>query len=696
MLFFQNSCKLFRFSEIMFQKYIQAYICRILLCVIVSMSFPDYGYTQTPIFVETFGNTFVGGCDQGNPAHNYVTSNGTWTVTLFGINDTAANVWYISATEPGLPVGSCAVPGCHTNPVYTDRTLHIGNVDNSPNAAILCPNGDCGAVYDAGGFQNAVQTNARAESPPFAMTGQTQNLLVFNFIENADGNLFSDDMQVEFFDGSTWLPAIADSLRSQNTCGAASYQWEQFSILLPSVSANIPNAKIGFRWVNDNGGQGTNPSVAIDSIIVFQLGAPVANISASDTDICVNDCIDFFADSVGPVASYLWTFPGASVSSSSQRNPTGICYPNPGTYIAKMVVSTGGGIDSATITIVVNPCTVPTADFTVSDSVICEMTCTNFTDLSTDGPTQWFWSFPGGVPVSSTSPTPPQICYLTPGFYDVTLIVFNQYGSDTLTKTTYMQVDTCPKPIADFYSVPTSFCPQKCVQFTDSSQNGPILSYDWYFPGATPDHDTSASPTVCYEFDGQYDVQLVVTNQYGSDTIYKYSEVSVSYIPNAIASPDTSMRFGESYHMFASGGASYIWSPATGLDSATSSNPIATPKKTTTYTVLITDSSGCTAIRQVTITILQDNNLFVPNSFSPNGDGSNDKVFVRGNNLYGLRLTIFDRWGEKVFETTDQNSGWDGTYKGEELDPGVFTYVVTVNYENKETQTLSGTITLIR
>ena len=140
----------------------------------------------------------------------------------------------------------------------------------------------------------------------------------------------------------------------------------------------------------------------------------------------------------------------------------------------------------------------------------------------------------------------------------------------------------------------------------------------------------------------------------------------------------------------------YQWSPTIGLDNDTIPDPIATPKQTTTYTVEITDAAGCIAIRQVTITIIQDNNVFVPNSFSPNGDGVNDIVYVRGNNLYGVRLSIFDRWGEKVFESTDQTRGWDGPYNGEELDPAVFTWVVTVNFDNKESTTKSGTVTLVR
>jgi gliding motility-associated-like protein len=696
MLFFRNSCKLFRFSDSMSNQNPKAKTSPyILLSLIACLGYFNMAHGQTIVFLETFGNTGASSCDQGTSAQGYTTPNGQWNVTLFGVNDSAANKWYISATEPGMPVGGCSTQGCHVNPAYTDRTLHIGNVPNSPNANILCPLGDCGAIYDAGGSQTAVQTNARVESPAFTMQAGKNYILSFNYIEFADGSINADNALIEFFNGSVWIPSIQDPPRTQNSCGTSSYLWEKYNVLLPVLSTTTTLAQIGFTWTNDNGGQGTNPSFAVDSIIVIETPPPVANITASDTDICVNECIDFITDSV-PFATYTWQFNGASTPTSNLRNPTGICYPAPGTYTATVTVTIPlVGSDVDTVSIVVNPCSVPIPDFIVSDSIFCERLCVNFTDLSTNGPTQWQWLFPGGTPAQSVSPSPPPVCYQTPGFYDVTLIVYNQFGSDTLTKTAYLQVDTCPVPIADFTSTVTQLCPEQCVTFTDNSQNGPILSYDWYFPGGTPETDTAASPTVCYNKDGQYDVQLIATNQYGSDTIYKYSEVSASFLPGAFASPDTSMRFGESYQLFASGGVSYKWSPSTGLNSDTGSGPIASPMHTTNYTVEISEAAGCSTIRQVLVTIIQDNNIFIPNAFSPN-NGNGDKFYVRGNNLYGVRLTIFDRWGEKIFETTNQSDGWDGTYNGKELDPGVFTYVVTVNYVNKESTTVSGTVTLIR
>ena len=84
------------------------------------------------------------------------------------------------------------------------------------------------------------------------------------------------------------------------------------------------------------------------------------------------------------------------------------------------------------------------------------------------------------------------------------------------------------------------------------------------------------------------------------------------------------------------------------------------------------------------------------NAFSPNGDGVNDILRVRGLNLLELELKIFDRWGELVFETTDQSIGWDGTFKGKEVDPDVYVYHLRVICFDEQENLIKGNITLIR
>jgi gliding motility-associated-like protein len=657
---------------------------------------------QSPFWIETFGNAF--GCDQGTLANGWVGANGTWTVSVppGGINDTAANEWYISATEPGLALGNCAVQGCDLSASITDRSLHVGNVFNSPNAtspSINCPTGDCGAVYDMGGFQIAVETNKRAESPVINCTGFSNISLVFNYLENGDS--FNDDNTLVEYSpdgGTTWLN-IDDPVRTP-TCGVGLNQWSTWVVpLLPSSADNNANIKIGFRWVNDNGGQGVNPSFAVDSIRLFSTSPPVADFTANDTDICTADCINFFADSSSLITSYSWTFFGATPATSSAANPANVCYANAGTFTVQLIVSNAAGTDTMIKTnyITVNSCSPPVTDFIADSTQICERGCITFTDLSTGAPTTWLWSFPGGIPSSSNLANPPAVCYYTPGTYSVTLTTGNLYGTNTMVKTNYITIDVCPLPVADFIGGPTSICNQNCVSFSDLSTFGPIITWQWSFPGATPDTSSAQNPgNICYPVDGLYDVQLIAGNQYGTDTVVFYSYIHVESVPGAFISPDTAMAFGSSYQMHAFGGLTYVWSPATGLDSTTTPDPVASPLETTTYTCTITDFNGCTTTRQVTVTILHENDYFIPNTFSPNKDGSNDYFFVRGNNIYGVRMTIYDRWGERIFETANKNEPWDGLYKGKELDAGVYTYIVTLIYNDGDSVTKAGSITLVK
>lgn len=670
---------------------------RILLLAGLMLLLGSTGECNAQAFwVETFGNTAPGACDQGSLANGFATANGTWTVTANGTQDPDANEWYISATEPGIPAGSCSTQGCYVNSQYTDRTLHVGNVSTSPNALTLCPLGDCGAVYDPGGFQPLVKTNKRVESPLINCTGQNGVILYFNYFKNADDPSGNDNAVVEYFDGTTWN-TIADPPMTDPSCGQGFSTWTRYAVLLGPTADNNPGIKIGFTWMNDNGGAGVNPSFAVDSIALIGTLAPVADFEASDSILCVGDCIDFADLSANFPTSWTWSFIGATPATSSVQNPNSVCFNTPGTYTVQLIVANTSGIDTLTKTnyITVNPCSVPTPGFFTDSLSICERTCINFTDTSV-GATGWKWLFPGATPATSTDPSPQQICYYTPGAYTVTQIVFNQFGSDTLVKTNYITVNTCPLPLTDFTTATPLICSNTCINFSDLTTGNPI-GWSWYFPGATPDTSTQRNPTgICYPEDGFYDVQLITTNQYGSDTLVKSSFVHVESVPLAFVSPDTAMYFGSSYQLNAGGGAFYQWTPTTGLDTINGPTPIATPLATTTYTVVVDDGSGCRTTRQVTVTILHNNQFFVPNSFTPNNDGYNDYLFVRGNNLYGLRFSVFDRWGEKVWETTSTTEGWDGRYKGKELDPAVFTYVLTIIYADGKNLTESGTITLIR
>jgi gliding motility-associated-like protein len=88
--------------------------------------------------------------------------------------------------------------------------------------------------------------------------------------------------------------------------------------------------------------------------------------------------------------------------------------------------------------------------------------------------------------------------------------------------------------------------------------------------------------------------------------------------------------------------------------------------------------------------------IFIPNAFSPNGDNENDVLFVRGQLIEGMLFRIFDRWGEMVFESTDRTIGWDGTFRGKQLDPDVYDYYLKAVCVDGAESIIKGNITLMR
>ena len=144
----------------------------------------------------------------------------------------------------------------------------------------------------------------------------------------------------------------------------------------------------------------------------------------------------------------------------------------------------------------------------------------------------------------------------------------------------------------------------------------------------------------------------------------------------------------------------YQWTPTDGLNSPTIASPIASPKADTRYQVLVTDNFGCSDTASVGVKVLtpqcSDPYIFVPRAFSPNGDGTNDKAFVRGDYLTSVEFSIYNRWGELVFKTTDKTIGWDGTFKGQMVCPDVYGYFVTGVCQKGEPFFLKGNITVMK
>jgi len=239
-----------------------------------------------------------------------------------------------------------------------------------------------------------------------------------------------------------------------------------------------------------------------------------------------------------------------------------------------------------------------------------------------------------------------------------------------------------------------------CIEVCDGiatvtpSGGTPPYSYLW-----SDGQSTNPAINLC---EGTYTVTISDQNNcHFYDTIAVHDSTTFPPFVNTYADDDTiyhSQNTG--IHTTHIPGDSYSWSPTTGLDNPASPDPVASPETTTTYIVTFIDAFGCTITDTITIYVIDvlcdENDIFVPNAFTPNGDNNNDVLYVRSHVLSKFYFTIYDRWGEKVFETTDINKGWDGTFRGKLCDPGVFDYYLEITCIDDQKNIKKGNITLIR
>ena len=202
-----------------------------------------------------------------------------------------------------------------------------------------------------------------------------------------------------------------------------------------------------------------------------------------------------------------------------------------------------------------------------------------------------------------------------------------------------------------------------------------------------------------YALSGSYSDTLTTTN--GCDsivtvnlTVYDSPSVQIS-----TSGASTAITAGDSLQLTASGGTNYQWSPGTGLSCTACPSPVAVPAETITYSVVASDSNGCSATASITITVdTRCNELFVPTIFSPNGIGpsENEKWCVFSNCIATLSMGVYDRWGQLIFETTDPEQCWDGKKDGKEVPTGVYAFRLFVVQTDGKTIERSGTVTLTR
>ena len=226
-----------------------------------------------------------------------------------------------------------------------------------------------------------------------------------------------------------------------------------------------------------------------------------------------------------------------------------------------------------------------------------------------------------------------------------------------------------------------------------------------------PNSNTNQTHTICIgenfvlpngttvNTSGTYNFTSIAVN--GCDSIVSIN-LQVNSLPNVTVSPDLTITLGNSTVLNATGGGTYAWSPSMGLAATTGNSVTASPTLTTTYCVLV-NSNGCIDSACVLVDVEKPcfigEGIEIPNAFSPNNDGVNDEFCLQGlqNCIENFSILIYDRWGEKVFESKDPVFCWDGKLNGKAMDAAVFVFYFNAKYKNRDGVIhKSGNISLIR
>ena len=458
-------------------------------------------------------------------------------------------------------------------------------------------------------------------------------------------------------------------------------------------------------------GDGTAFDTLTFAVNVTPCNPPTINFSGNPTQVCQGSAVTFTDNSVPgslPITQWDWNFDpagggnGGTPTTFSGQIPPPVTYNTLGTYDVVLTLTDGNGTYSDTLVnyIEVVSCPVPVANFQANSTRICPSDCINFIDQSANmgaGGSNWLWSFPGSDSSSSTQQSPANICYQTPGSYDVQLIVSNTNGTDTLLIEDFVQVDSCLAPEARITVERDSICQGTCIQFFNNSIR--TDSSEWVFFGADVPYDSSSvkNPIVCYSDTGTYDVQLRVFNQYGVDILYLPDYISVAQFPEVVASDDKSVYVGNSVQLEAFGTAQdFVWTPDYNISCTECRETTVTPLLNTVYYVTNTNTHGCSATDSVRVEVDQEYFVGVPDIFSPNGDGQNDVLKVKGNGIEFIEFYVYDRFGQLIFESREQSEGWDGRFEAQEMLPGVYVYYAKVTLINGRQEIIQGDVTLIR
>jgi gliding motility-associated-like protein len=424
-------------------------------------------------------------------------------------------------------------------------------------------------------------------------------------------------------------------------------------------------------------------STGIDTIKVDGI---VPGFKTAPNPICGADSVKFSDTSKGyytPISSEIWFLAKNTISTL----PHPVQYYTIGNYIVTMIATSAGGcVDTSIQAIHVHPIPIisagPDTTVCVGDSAL----------LQPSGGVSYRWA-PAAL-LSCTLCTAPYTSPATPSTY---YVVGTDGNGCTNTDSTHVHLKTKATGTVDMGG---DLCLTGSFQLNahDSFINA---QYTW-LPPTYLNNSTISDPRASPKASTRYMV-IIKEGKCIPDT--GYVDLSVHPIPKISTGPGQTVLAGNSVTLETTETdvTRYVWIPPDYLDCDSCASPVSTPKKSTNYEVYGYTDFGCVDSAKIKIDVICDHSqVFLPNTFTPNNDGANDRFYARGKGLQIIKtFRIYDRWGELIFERTNLNlndfsNGWDGTFKGSKLTPDVYVYVINAICDTGEPISWTGDIALLR
>ncbi|MBI3519434.1 MAG: gliding motility-associated C-terminal domain-containing protein [Bacteroidetes bacterium] len=612
----------------------------------------------------------------------------TWTASS-GANPSAVATVTVSPTSTTSYTVLSGTGSCTASAVATVSISTVPSINITPSNTTICLGQS--VSLSSGGAAPFTWTASSGTNPPgtASITVSPTVLTTYTVLSGAGTCTASASATVNVISPSASITPSSSYYClgvppvSLTASGATTYSWSgnDLSATSGAVVTATPSATGVYTVTGTISGCSATQTVLINVPPISTITA-VANPSV----ICVGMTSTLSASGVN---SYSWT-PGAMTSGTTAVSPAAT---NQYTVMGQTLAGCFGV--PAVVTVSVVPAINPV--LSASSSSVCTTNTVLITAPSSTATLTYTWQ-PLSAIQGTTATNASSIVAMPTSSANVIYTVTISNGVCTASDTILLKVKTPPTNNHFITLNNDTVCVGGCVTFSATTTGSQPMTYKWYYESGVGTSSVGVAPEACYPAAGTFSVMSIASNICGIDTVVQSAFVTVYDMPVLTVSNDTTINIGESGQVFASGGLSYQWYPNDGsMACSTCSFSVVHPTVTTQYIVVASNSPYCRVQDTVVVTVdVNCGDFFVPNAFSPNGDGLNDLINVHGRCIQTFNLQIFNRWGEKVFETSSLSESWDGTFRGQKLDTGVFVYKADGVSIDGQSFKMKGNITLIR